>query len=100
MKPYKFTVVFEPEKDQKDVYNVYVPALSGCHTFGESLAEARYNIREAIELYLECLLEEERSIPKDKKVMVPRKAIIEEIIVGVDFDVKAGFTPERKLAYV
>ena len=100
MKPYKFTVVFKPEKGQKDVYNVYVPALPGCYTFGESLAEARYNIREAIELYLECLLEEEKPIPKNKKMKVSKKAIVEEIIIGIDFNVKAGFASKGKLVYV
>lgn len=99
MKPYKFTVIFEPDEDKKDVYAAYVPALPGCHTFGESLAEARYNIREAIELYLETLLEEDESIPRDKKVKAPKKAIVEEIIVGVDFDVKAGFEREREMTY-
>ncbi len=100
MRPYKFTVVFEPEESQKNVYNVYVPALPGCHSFGESLAEAHYNIREAIELYLETLLEEGEPIPRDKKVKVPKKSLVEGIIVGIDFDVKAGFSPERKIAYV
>lgn len=95
MRVYKFTVVFEPEKEQKGVYNVFVPALPGCLSFGDSLAEARYNICEAIELYLSTLLEEDRPIPKDKKIKVPKNAKIEEIIIGVDYDIKAGF--EKKL---
>ena len=95
MKVYKFTVVFEPDKEQKGVYNVFVPALPGCLSFGESLSEARYNIREAIELYLLTLLEEDESIPKDKKVRVSKNAIAEEIIIGVDYEIKSGF--EKKL---
>jgi len=94
MKVYKFTVIFEPENGEKDVYNARVPALPGCLSFGESLSEARYNIREAIELYLSSLLEEDESIPIDKKVKVPKRAKAEEIIVGVDYDIKAGFEKE------
>lgn len=34
-------------------YTVYVPALPGCISEGDSVDEARANIREAIALYLE-----------------------------------------------
>jgi predicted RNase H-like HicB family nuclease len=34
-------------------YSVSVPALPGCHSEGETLAEALANIREAAELWLE-----------------------------------------------
>ena len=34
-------------------YTVYVPALPGCISEGDTLEEARRNIREAIELYFE-----------------------------------------------
>jgi predicted RNase H-like HicB family nuclease len=34
-------------------YSVSVPALTGCHSQGETLAEALANIREAAELWLE-----------------------------------------------
>lgn len=95
MKLYKFTVIFEPEREQKGVYNVFVPALPGCFSFGDSLAEARYNIREAIELYLSTLLDEDKPIPKDKKIKALKKAKVEEIIVGVDYEIRTGF--EKKL---
>lgn len=97
MKIYKFTVVFEPDKEKKGTYNVFVPALPGCLSFGDSLAEAKYNIREAIELYLSTLLEEDEPIPKDKKVRVLKDAKVKEIIIGVDYEIKAGF--EKKLTY-
>lgn len=92
MKFYKFTAIFNPERGERDVFNVSVPALPGCLTFGKSLEEARYNIREAIELYLESFLEEGKSIPPDQtKSKIPRGALKEEIVVGVDFQVKSGF---------
>lgn len=44
-------VVFEPSDEGG--FTVYVPALPGCTSEGDTLEEARANIREAIELYLE-----------------------------------------------
>ena len=44
-------VVFEPSEEGG--YTVYVPALPGCISEGDTLDEARRNIREAVALYLE-----------------------------------------------
>lgn len=48
----RFTVVLTPETDHS-AYNVSVPALPGCFTWGSSVEEALERAREAIELYLE-----------------------------------------------
>ncbi len=50
-----FKVVLEPSDEGG--YTVYVPALPGCISEGDTLEEALQNIREAIELYLEPLQE-------------------------------------------
>jgi predicted RNase H-like HicB family nuclease len=47
-----FKVVYEPEPDGS-AWNVSIPDLSGCHTYGRSIAEARRNIREALSLFEE-----------------------------------------------
>jgi len=47
----KFDVVFEKQKEGG--YTVYVPALQGCISEGETKSEALKNIKEAISLYLE-----------------------------------------------
>ncbi|MCL7454300.1 MAG: type II toxin-antitoxin system HicB family antitoxin [Anaerolineae bacterium] len=47
----KFQVVLEPSDDGG--YTVYVPALPGCISEGDTVDEAMRNIREAIELYME-----------------------------------------------
>lgn len=47
----KYTATFTPEEEGG--YSVYVPALPGCFSEGETFEEATANIREAIELYLE-----------------------------------------------
>jgi len=41
-------------------YTAFVPALPGCHTQGDGLEELMENIKEAIELYMETLTEEEK----------------------------------------
>jgi len=47
------------EKDKYGYYT-YCPELEGCHTQGDTFDEAMKNIKEAIELYVETLSEEER----------------------------------------
>ncbi len=60
----EFKVVLE--KDPEDGgYIVRCPALPGCFSQGETKREALRNIREAIEAYLESILKEKLSLPKD-----------------------------------
>lgn len=47
------------EKDENGYY-AYVPNLKGCVSQGETYEEALKNIKEATELYLESLSNEER----------------------------------------
>ena len=47
----KLKVILEPSDDGG--YTVYVPALQGCLSEGDTKEKALKNIREAIELYLE-----------------------------------------------
>lgn len=47
------------EKDENGYY-AYVPALKGCVSQGETYEEALENIKEASELYLESLSDDER----------------------------------------
>lgn len=42
-----FKVVFEPESDGGG-WNVSIPSVQGCHTYGRSLSEARDHLREAL----------------------------------------------------
>lgn len=47
-------------EDETGGFVAFVPALPGCHTQGDSLDEVLRNVREAIELYLETLSDEEK----------------------------------------
>jgi len=55
---FEFDVVIR--EDESGGYVALVPSLPGCHTQGESIDEVLENVREAIELYLETLSDEER----------------------------------------
>lgn len=60
-------------KDETGGYVVFIPALPGCHTQGETIEEALRNIKEAAELYLETLSEEEKNeLLKQKFIRVQR----------------------------
>ncbi len=56
------------EKDERGYY-AYCPELEGCQTQGDSLEEVLSNIKEAIELYLETLSEEERNESLSKEIL-------------------------------
>ena len=51
---HRFEVVFTPEPDGS-AWNVRIPAIDGCFTYGRSLAEARRSIRECLGLFEEQL---------------------------------------------
>ena len=53
----KISVVIE--KDENGYY-AYAPELKGCQTQGQTLDETMANIKEAVELYLETLDEDEQ----------------------------------------
>ncbi len=55
MSSYDFTIVIEPDEES---FHAFVPVLPGCHSFGESVEEAKKNIAEAIELHVESMIEE------------------------------------------
>ncbi len=52
----KYTVIIE--KGRESGYVAYVPALKGCVSQGKTKAETLRNIREAMEAYVEALLED------------------------------------------
>jgi predicted RNase H-like HicB family nuclease len=53
-------LVFAPQHEGG--YHVFAPDLPGLHTQGDTLDEAAANAREALELYVEGLREEGRSL--------------------------------------
>jgi len=66
----KFKVVLEPSEEGG--YTVYVPALPGCVSEGETIEEASKNIKEAIELYLE---------PVEDDWVIEEWALVKELVL-------------------
>jgi predicted RNase H-like HicB family nuclease len=62
MPTYQFTVVIEPDEER---FHAYVPALPGCHTFGDTLDEARANIAEAVQVHVESMQQDGEPIPTE-----------------------------------
>ena len=59
---YTYRVIIEPDEGG---YHAFVPALSGCHTWGKTIKEAREMVRDAIAVYLRSLVADGEAIPQD-----------------------------------
>ena len=61
-------VVLQPSEDGG--YTVWVPALPGCISEGETKEEALENIREAIEVYLEPVDDDVAAFPNAEQIEI------------------------------
>ena len=61
------------EQDESGYFTVTCPVLSGCYSQGKTLKEAMENIKEAIELCLEELTEDE--IPDTSNILVSQVVV-------------------------
>ena len=72
----KYTVIIE--KGRESGYVAYAPALKGCVSQGRTKAEAQENLKEAMEAYVEALIEDGMSPPTE----VGRDLIELEVAAG------------------
>jgi len=72
---HKLTVVIE--KDENGYY-AFCPELEGCQTQGDTLDEVLANIKEAAELYLETLSDEEKTAALSQQILTTSM----EVVVG------------------
>jgi predicted RNase H-like HicB family nuclease len=77
MKFYSFQVVIEKELEDEGYY-AYSPTLPGCFSNGNTIEDARRNIREAIQQHLESLRAHAEPIPQDERIVH-----VEELTLGV-----------------
>ncbi len=56
------------EQDKQGCY-AWCPELKGCQSRGKTVEETLVNIREAIELFLETLTDEERSAALSQEIL-------------------------------
>mgnify|MGYP001609485352 FL=1 len=74
-KIYNFTAIFEPAEEGG--YVVYVPALPGCMTQGDTFEEAETMAKDAIEVYLETLKDLKEEIPIESDKIIITKILAE-----------------------
>jgi predicted RNase H-like HicB family nuclease len=63
---YRYRVYLEP--DESGGYAVWVPALPGCVSQGDTFDEALANIREAIQCYLESCVKHGEPVPEESRM--------------------------------
>jgi predicted RNase H-like HicB family nuclease len=59
----KYTVIIE--KGRESGFIAYAPALKGCVSQGKSRKEALKNVKEAMEAYIEALIEDGMPVPSE-----------------------------------
>lgn len=64
----KLKIMLEPSDEGG--YTVFVPALPGCISEGDTKEEALKNIREAIELYLEPVEDDKSFSPDTEEIEI------------------------------
>lgn len=71
----RYTVILE--RDSGGLVVAHVPALPGCVSQGKNKREALRNVKEAIALYVETLIEHGQPVPREAG-----REIVELSIVG------------------
>jgi predicted RNase H-like HicB family nuclease len=72
----KYTIIIE--KGRESGYIAYAPALKGCVSQGKTKAEAQNNLKEAMQAYIEALIEDGIPLPTE----VGRDTIELEVATG------------------
>lgn len=68
VKTYIFTVEVVKEDDGR--WSAVIPILPGCATWGYTKEEVLQNIQEAAQAYIETLVEDGRSVPRDTSTKI------------------------------
>lgn len=77
---HRYSVLFEPALEGG--YTVTVPALPGVITEGDSIAQARDRVREAIAGYLKVLRKHGEPLPMEGKARL-RRPVVQRVAVSV-----------------
>lgn len=60
MKGYNLPIIIESDKDG---YFAFCPKLQGCYSQGDTYEEAMKNIKDAVKLHIEDMIESKESLP-------------------------------------
>ena len=63
----RYPIAIEPG-DETHAFGVVVPDLPGCYSAGDTLDEAVDNAKEAIELWLETVIDDGGSVPQPRSI--------------------------------
>ncbi len=63
-----YTIIVRP--DDNNTFVAYVPAIEGCHAWGESEQEARLELNNVFDMILEEYLEQDKILPDDVEIKV------------------------------
>ena len=88
----RYTVLVEPE-DDGSAYDVLVPVLPGCFTWGATVEEALANAREAITCHLKGLAKDGEPTPQE--LVTPLFTVVD---VPVDLDALTGASERQPAA--
>lgn len=66
----EYTIIIHPAEEGG--FWVEVPTLPGCFSQGESIEEAMRNVKEAIDLHIECLKEDNEPVPIENDLIISR----------------------------
>ncbi len=69
----EYTIIIH--KAEEGGFWAEVPALPGCFSQGETVEETSANIKEAVELHISCLMEDNEIIPVDDEFIISRVSI-------------------------
>ncbi|MFZ1320554.1 MAG: type II toxin-antitoxin system HicB family antitoxin [Ignavibacteria bacterium] len=67
MKSYNYRILLR--KEPEGGFTVTVPVLQGCISYGDTIDTAIENTKEAIELYIETLIEYNEEIPSEDGIL-------------------------------
>lgn len=68
MQPLRYTIILRPEPEGG--FTVFVPALTGCITYGKNLREAKRMAADAIRAYITSLKKHNEPIPSDENNVI------------------------------
>lgn len=77
MRVYNYSVFYESAPEGG--YVATVPVLPGCYSQGETLEEVEFNIKEAIEVYIESLKAHREPIPEEVRSFQGRVSIPQRV---------------------
>jgi antitoxin HicB len=81
MDHYTYMILLVPEDD---AYTVYVPALPGCVTCGESVEEAIEMAKDAISLWIEDMIDRGEDVPVESEpARTAIVTVVSPMIAGV-----------------